>query len=86
MSIFEMDAARFNREADAKQLTNITPFVRGIDEMNSLRNGSISRLKARLFVVEKEIVRCRESGPYMNSMCRERSAIRKSIIALGGVL
>lgn len=66
--------------------TDITPFVRGIDEINRVRKDSISRLKARLFVVEKEIVRCRESGPYMNSMCRERSAIRKCIVAMGGTL
>lgn len=37
MSIFEMDAARANREADAKRLTNITPFVRGLNRIEQVR-------------------------------------------------
>lgn len=37
MSIFELDAARLNREADAKRLTNITPFVRGLNAIERVR-------------------------------------------------
>lgn len=37
MSAFEMDAARENREADSLRLTNITPFVRGLNRIDRVR-------------------------------------------------
>ncbi len=70
----------------SNSLTNITPFVRGIDAINAMRDASIDQLKKRLFIVEKEIVRCREAGPLMASLCRERSSLRKSIWAIGGTI
>lgn len=65
---------------------DITPFVRGIDAINAMRDASVSELKKRLVLVEKEIVRCKEAGPLMTSLCRERSNLRKSIWAMGGTI
>lgn len=84
MSAFEMDAARDNRKMDSRQLTDITPFLTGIDAKNRMREQRVKSLVSRREQLTKLIKECKESGPLMRSLCKEFTALKKKIQILGG--